>query len=61
MTARENDQTEPEVPASPTRHPPIDNRTPTGRALVAALQASPHRDIDIEPERVPMPVRDVVL
>jgi hypothetical protein len=29
--------------------------------LIDALQASPHRDIDIEPVRVPMPVRDVSL
>jgi prevent-host-death family protein len=34
---------------------------PTGQALVAAMQASPHRDIDIEPGRVPMPVRGVAL
>ncbi|MTV32020.1 type II toxin-antitoxin system prevent-host-death family antitoxin [Rhodoblastus acidophilus] len=34
---------------------------PKGEALVAALQASPHRDIDIEPPRAPMPVRDVDL
>jgi prevent-host-death family protein len=34
---------------------------PTGQALVAAMAASPHRDIDIEPERAPMPVRDVAL
>jgi prevent-host-death family protein len=33
----------------------------TGAALVAAIQASPYRDIDIEPERGQMPVRDVVL
>jgi prevent-host-death family protein len=33
----------------------------TGHALVAAMQASPHRDIDIEPRRAPMPVRDVAL
>ena len=33
----------------------------TGRALVDALQASPHRDIDIEPPREPLPVRDVSL
>lgn len=33
----------------------------TGRALVDALQASPHRDIDIEPPRRPLPVRDVSL
>jgi prevent-host-death family protein len=34
---------------------------PTGEALIAAMQASPHRDIDLEPRRTPMPVREVVL
>jgi prevent-host-death family protein len=29
----------------------------TGNALIAALQASPLRDIDIAPRRTPMPVR----
>jgi hypothetical protein len=33
----------------------------TGQALVAAKQASPHRDIEIEPGRSRMPVRDVIL
>ena len=33
----------------------------TGEALIAAMQASPHRDIDIEPRRAPMPVRKVTL
>jgi prevent-host-death family protein len=33
----------------------------TGRALIDALQSSPYRDIDIESERAPMPVRDVSL
>jgi prevent-host-death family protein len=33
----------------------------TGQALIAAMQASPHRDIDIEPRGVHMPVRDVAL
>jgi hypothetical protein len=33
----------------------------TGRALVDALQASPYRDVDIEPRRGRMPVRDVDL
>jgi prevent-host-death family protein len=33
----------------------------TGEALIAAMQASPHRDIEIEPQRAPMPVRQVVL
>jgi prevent-host-death family protein len=31
----------------------------TGAALIAAMQASPHRDIDIEPRRAAMPVREV--
>src|SRR5258707_8761151 len=35
--------------------------SPTGRALIDALQSSPYRDIDLEPERAPMPVRDVTL
>jgi prevent-host-death family protein len=30
-----------------------------GEALIAAMQASPHRDIDIEPNRASMPVREV--
>src|ERR1700720_3569650 len=33
----------------------------TGRALIDAMQASPHRDIGIEPRRSPLPVRDVSL
>jgi prevent-host-death family protein len=33
----------------------------TGQALIAAMQASPHREIDIEPKRLPLPVRDVSL
>ena len=33
----------------------------TGQALIAAMQASPHREIEIEPERRPLPVRDVSL
>ncbi len=33
----------------------------TGQALIDAMQASPHRDIEIEPQRMPMPVRDVSL
>jgi len=33
----------------------------TGAALIAAMQASPHKEIEIEPSRGPMPVRDVSL
>ena len=33
----------------------------TGQALIDALQASPHREIDIEPGRSPMPVRAIKL
>jgi hypothetical protein len=29
----------------------------TGKALIVAMQASPCRDIDIEPGRMPMPIR----
>lgn len=31
----------------------------TGAALIDALHASPHKDIEIEPSRGPAPVRDV--
>jgi len=33
----------------------------TGQALIEAMQASPHRDIELQPERISMPVRDVNL
>lgn len=33
----------------------------TGEALIAAMQASPYRDVEIEPARASMPVRDVTL
>ena len=33
----------------------------TGQMLIDALQASPHRKVDIEPRRAPMPVRAVKL
>ena len=33
----------------------------TGQALIEAMQASPHRDIEIAPRRGTMPVRDVSL
>lgn len=31
----------------------------TGTALIAAMQASPYREISLEPERYPLPARDV--
>jgi len=33
----------------------------SGRALIQAMQASPYPEIDLEPKRAPMPVRDVSL
>jgi prevent-host-death family protein len=33
----------------------------TGEALIAAMQASPYRALDIEPKRTAMPVREVAL
>jgi prevent-host-death family protein len=33
----------------------------TGKALIAAMQASPHRELEIEPKRAAMPVREVAL
>jgi prevent-host-death family protein len=33
----------------------------SGATLVAAMQASPYREVDLEPKRAPMPVRDAGL
>ena len=33
----------------------------TGAALIGAMQASPHKEISLEPERNRLPVRDTVL
>jgi prevent-host-death family protein len=33
----------------------------TGEALIKAMQASPYRDVNIDPRREPMPVRDISL
>ena len=33
----------------------------TGQSLVDACRSSPHRDLPVEPQRAPMPVRDVRL
>ena len=33
----------------------------TGEVLIAAMRAGPHPDIDLEPARTPMPVREVSL
>jgi hypothetical protein len=33
----------------------------TGVKLIAAMQSSPYKDVEIEPDRVAMPVRDVPL
>mgnify|MGYP000176152382 CR=1 FL=1 len=33
----------------------------TGQLLIDALQASPHRDVELAPRRTPMPVRAVKL
>ena len=39
-----------------------ENRTEeTGSALIAAMQASPYRETEIEPARYAMPVREVSL
>ena len=32
----------------------------SGEALIAAMQASPYRDLDIEPRRAAMPVRELL-
>jgi hypothetical protein len=33
----------------------------SGSSLIEAMQAMPHKEADLEPQRVPMPVRDTVL
>ncbi len=33
----------------------------TGAALIKAMQSSPYRDLDLEPGRAPMPVREIAL
>jgi hypothetical protein len=33
----------------------------SGASLVAALQASPYKDVDLNPVRSPLPVRNIVL
>lgn len=38
---------------------PSRKETRTGADLVAAMQASSYKDIDLEPERGSMPVRDI--
>lgn len=35
--------------------------SPTGEALIKAMQASPYRDLDLESTREPMPVRGISL
>jgi len=42
-------------------HPSPDSVTRTGAELVAAMQASPYKDIEIEPARSCLPVRGVGL
>ena len=39
---------------------PDDTTSPTGAALVAVMQASPYKEIPLEPTRERLPVRDVV-
>lgn len=41
------------------RGDPILPRGRKGSVLVAAMQASPYKEIGLEPERLPMPVREV--
>lgn len=50
-------KTSPLTEAKPAEAP----GTRTGADLIAAMQASPYREIDIEPARYRMPVRDVTL
>ncbi|HEY6349153.1 MAG TPA: hypothetical protein VI636_07070 [Candidatus Angelobacter sp.] len=38
---------------------PATKETRTGADLVAAMQACPYKDIDLEPKKITMPTRDV--
>ena len=49
------------APATGERSSPEQVTRRTGKALIAALQFSPRREIDLEPERGPLPVREVDL
>jgi len=40
---------------------PEEKETRTGADLVAAMQASPCKEIDLEPPKITMPTRDVTL
>ena len=40
---------------------PVTAKKLTGADLIAAIQRSPYRELEIEPERCRMPVRDVAL
>jgi len=37
----------------------FDAANSTGAALITAMQASPYKDVTLEPTRLPLPVRDV--
>jgi hypothetical protein len=43
-------------PPDPDGKPPP---KPSGETRIAAIQASPRREIELEPKRAPMPVREV--
>jgi hypothetical protein len=44
---------------SPAAKPAAATQSHTGTDLIAAMQSSPYREIEIEPARHRMPVRDV--
>jgi hypothetical protein len=37
------------------------HRPKSGESLIAVMRASPHREIELDPARAPMPVREVWL
>ncbi len=45
-------------PAPAGHSPRAPQHIATGADLVAAMQASPYKEIELEPQRAPMPVRD---
>ena len=48
-------------PSKRAPSPKNDARALTGADIVAAFQASPCKEIDLEPSRAPMPVREAEL
>lgn len=47
--------------AAAAKDDPVSEGDMTGEALINAMQSSPYHDTNVEPEREPMPIRDISL